>query len=440
MNPSRKGPVSRKSTTAPRLLLCLAIALVPASRAAPEKTQSTSSIDVWSWNIAAASLQSLLPTFKERHPDINVRINATGTNMQSRFLLSLVAGVGAPDISQLEFFDAPKFHPSGRMMDLTEVAKKYEKSFSPAFWANCVHEGRIYAIPWDMGPCAVFYKRDIFERYAIDPEAIKTWDDYIEAGKTILEASDGQTHMMGATVSDYFAYFEILIQQTGGGVFDTKGRINVNSAENIRALEVLRALLDSGVVAPIAFFSPECLASFKNKALATYPTAVWFGGTIKDNAKSTAGNWGVFRLPAIDPGGLRTSNLGGSVLVIPEQGENKEAAWTFVEHALCTKEGQLAQFKGFDLFPCLMTTFDDPFFDEPDPFFGDQKIRRLFATDIEKLPTLIRTRDWNEAKRYISQSLSRWADEHLDHAEFLATCERKLCRKLGREAAPKGDR
>ena len=37
---------------------------------------------------------------------------------------------------------------------------------------------------------------------------------------------------------------------------------------------------------------------------------------MKDSAKSTAGQWGVFRLPALVPGGIRTSNQGGSVLVV----------------------------------------------------------------------------------------------------------------------------
>ena len=393
-------------------------------------------IDIWSWNIAAASLEKLVPSFNERYPDIKVTIDMSGTNMQSRFLLSLVAGVGAPDLSQLQLVDAPRFGPSGRMMDLTEVAKQYEDSFSPSFWQNCVHNGRIYAIPWDMGPCAIFYKRDLFERYGVDPDSIETWEDYIEVGKRIVEASEGETKVLPLSTQGLIGIFEILIQQNGGGVFDEEGRIIIRSQENVEALEVLRGLLDSGITTPVNVFSHEYFASLQNDTIATYPMAVWFGGSIKDYAEPTAGNWGVFRLPAYRPGGLRTSNLGGSVLAIPDQGKNKEAAWKFVEYALCTKEGQLAQYRNFDLFPCLMTTFDAPFFDEPDPFYAGQKVRRLFATDIEKIPVLIRTEDWNQALRYIGQGLSHWADGHVDHAVFLWEMERKLQRKLGREVAP----
>lgn len=393
-------------------------------------------VDVWSWNVAAASLKSLIPAFEEQHPNIDVNITMSGANMQSRFLLSLVAGVGVPDVSQLQLYETPRFTPSGRLMDLTDRAMKYKDSFSPAFWSNCLSDGKVYAIPWDMGPCAVFYKRHLFESYDVDIAAIETWDDYIEVGKRIVEVSGGKTSMLALSVNGLFDYFEMLIQQTGGGVFDAQGRIIINSQRNVEALEVLRKILESGIAVPVNISTHEYFASFQNDRIASYPHAVWMGGSIKDYSADTAGDWGVFRLPAVRPGGLRTSNIGGSVLVIPDKGENRDAAWTFVEYALCTREGQLAQYRDFDLFPCLMSVFDDPFFDEPDPFYGGQKVRRLFATDIDKIPTLVRTKDWAESRRYLTQSLSRWATNKEDHRVFLQRMERTLERKLGRVVAP----
>ncbi|MBX7257915.1 MAG: sugar ABC transporter substrate-binding protein [Candidatus Hydrogenedentes bacterium] len=392
-------------------------------------------LNVWGWNIAAASLINLIPSFNERYPNVKVDVVTSGTAMQSRFLLSLAANVGAPDVSQLQMYDAPRFSPSGRLLDLTERAKKYEGQFSPAFWQACLHENRIYAIPWDMGPCAVFYKRDLFAKYHVDPDAIETWADYIEVGKRIVRESNGKTMMMALSVGWLFDMFEILMQQNGGGVFDPEGRIIINSPQNLEALEVLRALLDSKITAAMNPFSHEFYASMSDDSIASYPMAVWFGGSARDYTKGTAGNWGVFRLPAIQPGGLRNSNLGGSVLVIPEQCPQPDAAWAFIEYVLCNKQAQLEQYRKFDLFPCLMTTFDDPFFDEPDPFYGGQKVRRLFATDIEKIPPLTRTSDWNEARRYVMQALTLWAGDRTDSGEFLAHMESRLHRKLGRAIA-----
>ncbi len=407
----------------------------------PPPAQLQGNIQVWGWNIAAASLNKLVPAFNAIYPQVKVNVNMTGANLQSRFLLSLSAGVGAPEISQLQLAEAARYSITRRLTDLTEVAAKYEKDFPASFWKNCVFEGRVYAIPWDMGPCAVFYKRDLFARYSIDPETIATWDDYIAAGKELVKRSGGKSKMLALSPGNLEGMFEILLQQCGAQVFDDNGRIAIASPQTARVLDILKRILEAGINASIPAGGHAYYAGIKSELVATYPGAAWFGGTIKDYAPESSGNWGVFRLPAVEPGGMRTSNLGGSVLVIPDQCTQKAASWAFIEYALCTRAGQIAQYRNFDLFPALLPTHEDPFFDEPDPFYGGQKVRRLFAQDIERIPPLNRTKDWFEALRYIQQSMSKWATTGLGPPEeLLAQIEDKLSRRLGREIAPKATR
>lgn len=396
-------------------------------------------LDVWGWSIAAKSLRKLVPAFNRKFPNISVNVDMTGANMQTRFLLSLSAGVGAPDISQLQMVDAPKYIATRRMTDLTAVASKYEKMFPASLWKNCKFDGKIHAIPWDMGPCAVYYKRELFDRHGIDPNAIETWDDFIAAGKIMLDRSRGKTKMMPLSTGSMRDMYEILMQQNGGQLFDEQGRVAVNSQRSVRTLGVLERLLDSGICANIQMWGHEFMAGLKSDTIATYPMAVWFGGTIKDTVEEYAGqasDWGVFRLPALEKGGLRTSNLGGSVLVIPDQCKQKAAAWAFIEYALCTVEGQVAQYENFDLFPAFLPALEHPYFDKPDPFYGGQKAGRLFAVGITRIPPLNRTRDWVQAVRYLDQALSRWAIGRAPAREFLDTFERKLHGRIGREISP----
>lgn len=402
---------------------------------APESLNAD--LQVWAWNIAAASLNELAPGFEKQFPGCKLFVNMTGRNLQSRFLLSLSAGVGAPDVAQLQQREAPRYGMTGKLADLTAVAKPYENAFAASFWKSCVHEGRIYAIPWDMGPCAVFYKRHIFEKYQIDPETIETWDEYIAVGKRLLEASQGQTKMLCVPTGQVSDLLEILMQQNGCQVFDEEGRIAIYSNEMVEVMDLMRKFIQSGIGANILLFGHAFLASLKTDSVASYPMAAWFGGNVRDFAPGTSGNWGVFRLPAFRKGGLRTSNLGGSVLVIPEQCTHKEAAWAYVHYALCRPEAQIQQYRNFDLFPALLSTHGDPFFDEPVPFFGGQKVRRLFSLDIDKIPAVNRTTDWMEAVMYCSQVLSSWASGAMGPSdEFLARLEDKLSVRLGRMISP----
>ncbi|HUW62051.1 MAG TPA: sugar ABC transporter substrate-binding protein [Candidatus Bathyarchaeia archaeon] len=394
-------------------------------------------IEVWSWNIAAASLENLIPMFNEVYPRCRVRVNMNGTNMQSRFLLSLAAGVGAPDVMQLQVRETPRYSMTGKLTDLTQVAKKYEQDFPPSFWQDCTHDGRVYGIPWDIGPGGVFYKRSVFEQYGVDPLEIETWDDYIAAGETILERSGGKTKMLCVPRGMLVDLFEPLLQQAGGQIFDKEGRVAVNSRESLQVLRIIRRMIETGVGANIIHWTHEFLASLKSPVVATYPVGAWFGGTIRDYAPETSGDWGVFRLPAMEPGGLRTTNFGGSSLVIPDQCRNKEAAWRFIEFALCTKKAQIEQFRAFELYPALLTTHSDPFFDEPEPFYGGQKTRRQFSLDINKIPIMYRSSNLMEAERYINQTFSRWVNDGMKEPEgMLAQLEEKMNRRLGCGISP----
>ena len=403
----------------------------------PEQLQGE--VTVWAWNIAAKSLAQLGPEFTRKAPNVKVKVDMTGARMQARLMLSLASNVGAPDVSQFELSDAPRYIATGKLADLTPVAEKYRKMFPASLWETCTRNGRVYAIPWDMGPCGVFYQRDVFARYGIDPEKIETWDDYIAAGKDILRKSGGRTKMLPLGSNGLRPMFEMLIQQNGGQVFDDAGRIAINSPQSREALEILRRMRAEGIGSDIQYWSQEFLAGLNDESIATYPIAVWFAGTMKDTVKDFGGrksSWGAFRFPAITRGGLHVANLGGSVLVIPAQCKNKAAAWAFVEYALCTREGQEAQYRSMSLFPAFLPAIQSPDLDEPDPFFGGQRIQHLFATDVTKISRLNRTANWGEAIRYLEQALSQWAATGMHSEGFFENLEQKMHRRLSLPISP----
>jgi len=396
-------------------------------------------VTVWSWNIAAKSLQGLVPEFQGRYPGVRVNVERTGARMQTRVMLSLQAGVGAPDVSQFQMAEARQYIATHQLADLTAVAARYRSDFPDYLWSNCVMDGRVYAIPWDMGPCAIYYKRAVFRRYGIDPERIETWDDYIAAGREIVRRSGGRTKMMPLGSGSLNNLFLILMQQTGGQVFDGEGRIAINSPEARQALDVIRRLRASGIGAEVLEGGPEFLAGFHGESIATYVSAVWLAGTIKDTVKDFEGGghgWGVFRLPAVTRDGLRVANLGGSVLVIPAQCPDKAAAWAFVEHALCTRRAQARQYRTYDLFPAYLPALGEPEVAARDPFFDGQQVGLLFARDVTRIQRLNMPPGWNEATGYLGQALSHWAVSGMPSEGFFEELERKLHRRLGAPIAP----
>jgi lactose/L-arabinose transport system substrate-binding protein len=410
----------------------------PRSEGTSRSGQASQPIVVWAWNTPAKSLRQFMPSFRVKHPDIDVRVEMIGSNMsRARFLLALSAGIGAPDVAMIEIQNVQQYAATKTLADLTERASHYASSFPPAFWDNCVYDGRVYAIPWDMGPCGVFYKDAVFRRYGVDAAKIESWDEFIAAGRKIVTASSGQTRMLPLATGEMSHMFELLLQQAGGQIFDAEGRVAINSPEAGVALDVLQRLVEADISANIAAHGFEVYSSFNTDAIACYVMPVWYGGMIRDATQAAAARqlaWRVMRLPAMQPGGLRNSNRGGSVLVIPAQTQHFDDAWKFVEFALCDVDSQLAHYQQFHLFPAFLPAHRDKRFDRPDQFFGGQHVSRLFTQQLEEIPALNRTADWLQAEHYLNRALSRWAATGMEAPDFLQTLAVRLARRLGREA------
>ncbi len=83
--------------------------------------------------------------------------------------------------------------PVPRLPDRSDEAglhRRHQKQF-PDFKRTELEVGdAAYAMPWDsVRPW--FYRRDFYKNAGIDPASIKTWDDFIAAGKKISAANPG---------------------------------------------------------------------------------------------------------------------------------------------------------------------------------------------------------------------------------------------------------
>ena len=98
-------------------------------------------------------------------------------------------------------------------------------------------DGKAYAMPCDSGPVAMFYRRDFYEKAGVDPASIKTWDDFIAAGKKVMEANPGVT-MTQADINGDTEFFRMISNEQGCGYFSKDSKaITVNQPRCVTALE-----------------------------------------------------------------------------------------------------------------------------------------------------------------------------------------------------------
>ncbi|RDI69967.1 sugar ABC transporter substrate-binding protein [Halopelagius longus] len=346
-----------------------------------------SSANGWAWNIAARALASAAESYnEEKDADVSVE-EMGGTTWEQRFQTAITSGKGAPDFSSIQNYDVTAYGSKNGLMDLTDRIDEagVREDIVEGKWQTVSVDGKDYALPWDIGPTGVFYKRDRYEEAGIDPKSIETWDDFIEAGKQLPD----DVAMVNIPTQAVPQMWRMLFRQLGGQPFTEDGAVSINSEESVRAAQLIKDMHDAGITKRIEMWSGGWFTAFSEGTLASIPTAAWMDGTLRAELPDTAGNWGVYKLPAFEKGGTRASNRGGSNMAIPSQIDDEgtvERAWDFIEYAMTTPDVQNMMLEEYGLFPSLTSAYESDIYDEELDFYGGQAVFRLFAevaTEIE---------------------------------------------------------
>jgi len=328
-------------------------------------------IKVAAWNDAADALEAEIPGFNQKYPNVKVTIQRV-TNNYEQIIPSLTAGMGAPDIIQTQNRDFQSFLQKfpDQFVDLTDKLQSHKEEFAKTAWAGVEKDGKAYAVPWDLGPVGVWYRKDYFEQAGIDPKTLTTWDKFIEAGKQLQSKLGGKVKMtsLDHTATGDMDMWLMLMNQLGGSFTNANGEIDFTQDANIKAMEMTKRLKDEGITINTPTWD-ERIRAVVNGETATVVFPVWYAGTIRHQAKDQQGKWGVMPMPAFTEGGPNQANLGGSILAVTSQSKNQEAAWAFIEYSLLTNEGEDVQMK-YGLFPSWTPYYQSENFKKNDEYFG----------------------------------------------------------------------
>lgn len=376
-------------------------ALLISSAAAQANLSGT--VTVWSWDVAAKALQSTVPGFNKKYPNVKVEVVDLGNqNVYDRGLAGCAAGgADMPDVYSVENGEAEVFWARfpDCFVDLNTLgAGKIVNQF-PAFkWTELTAGGKRYAMPWDSGPVVMFYRRDLYQQAGVNPNEIKTWDDYIAAGKKMNAKFGGSVKMGTIANGQDDEWFRMLANQNGCFYFDNAAsQVTVARPGCVTALGTIKRLYDAKVVATGDWGGQ--ITSFKAGRAASAMFGAWYEGTIRTNAPDQKGKWGVYLMPASRPGGPRASNLGGSALAIPSASKNKEAAYAFLQHALGSADGQVTMLKSQGLVPSLLSATRDPYVGQGQPYWANQKVWQTILSTLGDVPPSRGTQYFQDARQ-----------------------------------------
>lgn len=397
--------------------------------------ESDNTITVWAWDVALKQLQASAEKFKETHPDVEFQFEEMGTEqIYTKLATTLNTGKGLADVILLEGEQVSGYaskYPDG-FADLSDIVNKDD--YLPVKMGEVTVNDKVVGFPWDAGPVALFYRADYFEQAGVNPEDIKTWDDFIEAGKKVTatcKTPSGEPVKMLPIAPNGSNFWKLLLTEKGAGYFDAEGNTAVSSPEALECMEMAKKIYDADIALNYTDWA-EYEGVVVNQSVATIPEAVWMIGTIKDKGPDQSGKWGVMSLPVFPRDEPSGSTNGGSDIVIPAASANVDIAKEFVQFAMTDVDLQADGFVNYGLFPSYIPAYDAEVFTEPDEFFGGQKIYETFIELGKKVPAVNYTENYNEAMKAAGSACAKVYLEGQDPKTVLEDLEKDLVSKFGK--------
>lgn len=177
--------------------------------------------------------------------------------------------------------------------------------------------------------------------------------------------------------------------QGGGTLFDAEDRPVIDTPRNAELL----ARIVSWCVGPdrVAVDVDDFSATGHQQRVDGYAVAYlapdWMCGIWKMHVPRLAGTVKVMPLPAFEAGGRRTSVRGGTVLGIPKDSPDVDAAWEYAKMLYTSPEVARQMYQLTDIISPVSSLWDDPVYHEPDPYFSNQPKGKLYIEQAPHVPT-----------------------------------------------------
>jgi multiple sugar transport system substrate-binding protein len=335
-------------------------------------------ITVWSWD---GTVERAVPGFQQANPNITVEVVNAGSSQDEYQSLdnAIQAGSGVPDLVMFEYFAVPYFAIPGKLADLGEFGvDRLKQDFVPAAWSDVTVNGKVYALPSDYGPSAMFYNQATLKKAGID-EPPATWDEYYEAAKKIRALGDD--YYIAQDTGDIF-FLLSLIWQAGGRPFKVDGEkvtIDFKDPGTTKAIAFWQKMLDENLInTKITGWSDDWNRALNDGTLATQTMGGWLTSTLPERAPDAAGDFRVALMPQWEKGAKVGSANGGSAFGIPAAAEHKEAAFKFLEY-FTHGEGLAARVEAGAFVPNATVLNSEEFQNKENEYFGGQKVGAVLA-------------------------------------------------------------
>jgi arabinosaccharide transport system substrate-binding protein len=352
----------------------------------------TATLRFWTFaNTHYDAYREAIPSFEAKHPGVKIDLQlVSGQAVTSRLQAAFWADLDVPDLVEVEISSAGGFFrgPLGDVgfVDLTDRLKRsglWERMVQARF-APYTSRGRVFGLPHDVHPVMLAYRRDILEKEGVNVEAIRTWDDFLAVGRRLTIPN--RRYMIELADSNA-SNLEMFLFQRGGGYFDPQGECIFDNETAVQTMLWYVPLVAGPKKIGNSLGGGQILTkAVEDGYLLCLICPDWRSKMFEKDIPRMAGKMALMPLPAVAPGGRRTSTWGGTMLGITRHCRKQDLAWEAALHFYLNKADLAGRFRDTNILPALRDAWSEPAFRERRPYWSDQPLGALYATLAPEVP------------------------------------------------------
>jgi len=287
-----------------------------------------------------AAYQALIDAFAAEHGDIAVNlINIpSGGDFRKRLAADFAAGT-PPDLFLINYRNLGRFAASGAVEPLTDYlansALIKTSDYYPQALAAFQWNGEQICMPQNISSPVIYYNKALFDAAGLSyPTDAWTWDGFLETAVMMTQDTDndGVTDLYGFGIEPTLVRAAPFVWMNGGDLVDDPAaptRLALDTPESKEALQWFMALQLVHQVTPdaVAEEAESSLSRFINGRLAMFMDS---RRAVPEFRAISAFDWDAAALPV---GKSRASILHADAFCLAAAGQQKDAAWTFLEFA-----------------------------------------------------------------------------------------------------------
>lgn len=385
-------------------------------------------------------------------PGVTIEMVQVETQAAGRQQIAMDNLAGAyddmPDGVYLDSVGILDLASAGLLVDETEFYTGVADLFVDGAAGDATINGQIWGLPDSVRPQVLFYNADVFEKYGVDPSIMTTMDGYLEAGRQLKEASNGEVYLSYIDPTSYtWRYWgrRGLMPQANARIWDEEGNVIIGSDEGTKlALGFLDSLNAEGLLYKTTIFQPALYEATDKGQIATFYIGAFWDEFLRANLTATAGSWRVMNAPVFSEVGTAGAPVSNFLCVV-NNGTNEyaglvEKMWYDFQTDNENRKAwvnEMVEIGGAYSNPINKEMLADPFWQETAEFYGNTSFRQAEGEGLNNpsanMPVTI---DDAEADEIISAEIERYVAGEQTMEQAIANMDTELKNRIGQAEMP----